>query len=52
MNALGLKCYIQDMTNVGVPVVVTFGAYEHQVINAVEKDGKLVLVALAEESKH
>jgi hypothetical protein len=48
MNAAGLKHFIGDMTEDVVPVVVTFGRFEYRIINAVERDGKLLLVALAE----
>ena len=52
MNALGLKCFIGDMTEDVVPIVVTFGMFEYRVINAVERDGKLILTALAEGNQN
>ena len=47
MNAAGLKQFIGDMTEDVVPIVVTFGVFEYRVINAYDRDGKLVLVAEA-----
>jgi hypothetical protein len=46
MTANGLKSFIESMSEDVVPIVVTFGQFEYRVINALDKDGKLILVAL------
>lgn len=48
MNALGLKCFIDNMKDQSVPVFVTFGKFKYRLINAIDEEGRLMLVALAE----
>lgn len=48
VNAFGLKCFIDSMQDQSGPVFVTFGKFKYQLVNVLDEDGKLVLVALAE----
>ena len=48
MNAFGLKCFIDNLEDQSVPVYVTFGQFKYRLVNALDEEGRLVLVALAE----